>query len=150
MIARAAGIGESSGPGGEPGDLRGAGDATFPERRPFSEHERRREADHCRRRRTGTLGRGIVGTLRSRGHRVRVLSRRSQEYRVDLTTGEGLDRALEGCDVVVDASNSTSPKGAAQTLVEGSRRLLAAEEAAGVRHHVCVSVVGCERVPFGY
>ncbi|MFE2018040.1 SDR family oxidoreductase [Streptomyces sp. NPDC059499] len=99
---------------------------------------------------TGTLGRGVVDTLRSRGHQVRVLSRRSREYRVDLTTGEGLDRALEGCDVVVDASNSTSSKGAARTLVEGSRRLLAAEEAAGVRHHVCVSIVGCERVPFGY
>ncbi|WP_329208891.1 NAD(P)H-binding protein [Streptomyces sp. NBC_00683] len=99
---------------------------------------------------TGTLGRGVAGTLRSRGHQVRVLSRRSREYRVDLTTGEGLDRALAGCDVVVDASNSTSPKGAARTLVDGSRRLLAAEEAAGVRHHVCVSIVGCERVPFGY
>lgn len=99
---------------------------------------------------TGTLGRGVTGTLRSRGHRVRVLSRRSQEYRVDLTTGEGLDKALAGCDVVVDASNSTSAKGAARTLVEGSRLLLAAEEAAGVRHHVCVSIVGCDRVPFGY
>ncbi|MFD9500960.1 SDR family oxidoreductase [Streptomyces sp. NPDC060035] len=99
---------------------------------------------------TGTLGRGVAGSLRSRGHLVRVLSRRSQEYRVDLTTGEGLGRALAGCDVVVDASNSTSPRSAAQTLVEGSRRLLAAEEAAGVRHHVCVSIVGCERVPFGY
>ncbi|MET7368392.1 NAD(P)H-binding protein [Streptomyces sp. NPDC005566] len=99
---------------------------------------------------TGTLGRGVAGTLRSRGHQVRVLSRRSQEYPVDLTTGEGLDGAPAGCDVVVDASNSTSSKGAARTLVEGSRRLLAAEEAAGVRHHVCVSIVGCERVPFGY
>ncbi|MFE6039643.1 SDR family oxidoreductase [Streptomyces sp. NPDC056452] len=99
---------------------------------------------------TGTLGRGVADALRSRGHQVRVLSRRSQEYRVDLTTGEGLDRALAGCDVVVDASNSTSSKGAARTLVDGSRRLLAAEEAAGVRHHVCVSIVGCERVPIGY
>lgn len=79
-----------------------------------------------------------------------MLSRGAPEYRVDLTTGEGLDRALSGCDVVVDASNNPSAKGAAQTLVEGSRRLLAAEDAAGVRHHICVSVIGCDRVPIGY
>lgn len=99
---------------------------------------------------TGTLGRGVAGVLRTRGHQVRILSRHSAEHRVDLTTGKGLDAALAGCDVVVDASNSASPTGAAQTLVEGSRRLLAAEENAGVGHHVCVSIVGCERVPIGY
>jgi uncharacterized protein YbjT (DUF2867 family) len=68
---------------------------------------------------------------------------------VDLATGEGLPRALEGCDVVVDASNDAS-RSAARTLVEGSRRLLAAEAAAGVAHHVGVSIVGCERFPSGY
>ncbi|NUL07136.1 NAD(P)H-binding protein [Streptomyces lunaelactis] len=100
---------------------------------------------------TGTLGRQVADELRSRGHEVRVLSRRSPEYRVDLTTGDGLDEALVGCDVVVDASNNqTSTKDAARTLVEGSRRLLAAEDAAGVRHHVCVSIVGCDQVPMGY
>ncbi len=99
---------------------------------------------------TGTLGRHVAAELRSRGHQVRVLSRSAPEYRVDLTTGEGLGRALNGCDVVVDASNNPSAKGASQTLVEGSRRLLAAEDAAGVRHHVCVSVIGCDRVPIGY
>ncbi|NBM17550.1 SDR family oxidoreductase [Streptomyces sp. GC420] len=99
---------------------------------------------------TGTLGRHITEELRSRGHRVRVLSRRSPEHRVDLTTGEGLADALEGCDVVVDAVNNPSAKGAARTLVEGSRRLLAAEEAAGVAHHVCVSIVGCDAAPTGY
>jgi uncharacterized protein YbjT (DUF2867 family) len=98
---------------------------------------------------TGTLGRPTVTELRSRGHEVRVLSRRSPEHPVDLTTGAGLAEALEGCDVVVDASNDSS-KHAAQILVEGSRRLLAAEEAAGVGHHVCVSIVGCENVPMGY
>jgi uncharacterized protein YbjT (DUF2867 family) len=99
---------------------------------------------------TGTLGRHVVAELRSRGHEVRVLSRSAPEYRVDLTTGEGLDRALTGCDAVVDASNNPSAKGASQTLAEGCRRLLAAEDAAGVRHHVCVSVIGCDRVPIGY
>jgi uncharacterized protein YbjT (DUF2867 family) len=95
----------------------------------------------------GTLGRHVTAELAGRGHEVRVLSR-SGEFRVDLTTGEGLPAALEGCAVVVDASNAT--KGAAQVLVDGSRRLLAAEAAAGVTHHVCISIVGCDLVPMGY
>jgi uncharacterized protein YbjT (DUF2867 family) len=98
---------------------------------------------------TGTLGRGVAEELRSRGHEVRVLSRRSGRFRVDLATGAGLGPALDGCDVVVDASNDSS-RHAAQTMVEGSRRLLAAEQAAGVGHHVAVSIVGCEQVPMGY
>ncbi|HEY2669459.1 MAG TPA: NAD(P)H-binding protein [Rugosimonospora sp.] len=97
----------------------------------------------------GTLGRHAVEELRTRGHEVRVLSRTSEQYRVDLTTGEGLDAALAGCDVVVDASNN-SGRAAARVLVEGSRRLLAAGHAAGVGHHVCVSIVGCDRMPIGY
>ncbi|GAA4151931.1 NAD(P)H-binding protein [Phytohabitans flavus] len=97
---------------------------------------------------TGTLGRHVVDELRSRGHEVRVLSRKSPDHPVDLTTGEGLEAALTGCAVVVDATNSN--KNAAAVLVEGSRRLLAAEAAAGVAHHVCVSIVGCDRVPLSY
>ncbi|MFE9566978.1 SDR family oxidoreductase [Streptomyces sp. NPDC006692] len=99
---------------------------------------------------TGTLGRHVVAQLRERGHKVRVLSRSSAEYRVDLRTGAGLEEALAGCDVVVDAANSTSPRTMRATLVDGTRRLLAAERAAGVDHHVCVSIVGCDRVPLPY
>lgn len=100
---------------------------------------------------TGTLGRHVAGELRSRGHEARILGRSAPEpeHRVDLTTGGGLDTALKGCDVVVDASNNSS-KWAAEVLVQGSRRLLAAEEVAGVGHHVGVSIVGCEAVPFSY
>ncbi len=98
---------------------------------------------------TGTLGRQTAEELRARGHEVRVLSRGAPEYRVDLTTGAGLEEALDGCEVVVDASNNSS-KNASATLVEGTRRLLAAGAAAGVGHHVCVSRVGCELVPMGY
>jgi uncharacterized protein YbjT (DUF2867 family) len=97
----------------------------------------------------GTLGGHVTAELARRGHEVRVLSR-SGEYRVDLSTGEGLADALTGCDAVVDASNASSPKRAQQVLVEGSRRLLAAEAAAGVAHHVCISIVGCDQVPMGY
>ncbi|NIK75369.1 uncharacterized protein YbjT (DUF2867 family) [Paenibacillus castaneae] len=98
---------------------------------------------------TGMLGRRVVDELRSRGHEVRVLSRSAPEYQIDLTTGEGLVSALGGCDTVVDASNNATSK-AADILVNGSRRLLAAEKTAGVGHHICVSIVGCERVPIGY
>ncbi len=98
---------------------------------------------------TGTLGRHVAADLAERGHEVRVLSR-SSDYPVDLTTGEGLQKALDGCAAVVDASNASSPKRAKPVLVEGSRRLLAAEQHAGVSHHVCVSIVGCDRVPMGY
>ena len=78
-----------------------------------------------------------------------MLSRSAPEYRVDLATGEGLEPALRGCDVVVDASNNAGRKAAA-VLVDGTRRLLAAEQAAGVGHHVCVSIVGCDQLPMGY
>jgi uncharacterized protein YbjT (DUF2867 family) len=98
---------------------------------------------------TGTLGRQVAAELVLRGHDVRILSRTSPEYRVDLTTGTGLDDALAGCEVVVDASNNSS-RAAAATLVAGTGRLLVAGRAAGVGHHVCVSVVGCELVPTGY
>lgn len=98
---------------------------------------------------TGTLGRHLTAELSSRGHEVRVLSRSAPEYRVDLATGEGLEPALGGCDVVVDASNSAGRKAAA-LLVDGTRRLLAVEQAAGVSHHVCMSIVGCDQLPMGY
>jgi len=98
---------------------------------------------------TGTLGRQVAAELEARGHKVRVLSRHAPEYRVDLATGDGLAPALAGCDAVVDASNSSSRKPAG-ILVDGSRRLLEAEAAAGVKHHVCVSMVGCDQVPMSY
>jgi uncharacterized protein YbjT (DUF2867 family) len=100
---------------------------------------------------TGTVGREVVTELSRRGHDVRVLSRRSPAHPVDLTTGEGLAAALDGVDVVVDAGNAGPRRKAAEALlVEGTRRLLVAERAAGVRHHVGISIVGIDRVPAGY
>ena len=99
---------------------------------------------------TGTLGGNVVAELSRRGHEIRVLSRASTDFPVDLVSGDGLAAALDGCVAVIDASNATSPKRARQVLVEGSRKLLAAEQAAGVGHHVGVSIVGCDRVPIGY
>ncbi len=96
----------------------------------------------------GTLGRHITAALAERGHDVRVLSRSSATFPVDLSTGAGLTAALAGCSAVVDASNSQ--RRSRQVLVDGSRRLLAAEQRAGVGHHVCISIVGCDEVPVGY
>lgn len=105
---------------------------------------------------TGTLGRLVVRELAGRGDEVLVLSRSpggslpdgASHRAVDLESGEGLGKALAGVECVVEAANSR--KRAQQVLVEGTERLLAAEAAAGVRHHVAVSIVGCDRVPLAY
>ena len=97
---------------------------------------------------TGTLGRQVSAELTRRGHEVRVLSRSSPEFPVDLASGRGLESALAGCGAVVDASNAQ--RQARQVMVDGSARLLAAAQRAGVGHHVCISIVGCDRVPMGY
>ncbi|MBO0832346.1 MAG: NAD(P)H-binding protein [Actinobacteria bacterium] len=96
----------------------------------------------------GTVGKHITAQLADSGHEVRVLSRHSREFPVDLTSGQGLASALAGCDVVVDSSHSQ--RQARQVLVEGTARLLAAEQQAGVGHHVAISIVGCDEVPYGY
>jgi uncharacterized protein YbjT (DUF2867 family) len=108
---------------------------------------------------TGTVGREVVARLTQQGHAVRVLTRHAgaalpggaTHQRVDLTSGAGLAAALAGVDVVVDAANAgPARKPAEAVLLAGTRRLLAAEAAAGVAHHVGVSVVGIDRVPYGY
>ncbi|MET8982377.1 NAD(P)H-binding protein [Streptomyces sp. NPDC004539] len=95
---------------------------------------------------TGTLGRPVVERLRADGHEVRVLSRRGPEHPVDLSVGgPALDTALAGVDTVVHCASS--PRGgdekAARVLIEAVRR-------AGVGHLVFISIVGVDRVPFGY
>jgi uncharacterized protein YbjT (DUF2867 family) len=104
---------------------------------------------------TGTLGSLVVAELLGRGERVAVLSRNparvpagAEHRRVDLTTGEGLDRALDGVRAVVDAANSQ--RGAKETLVEGTRRLTEAGARAGVANQVTISIVGIDRVPMSY
>ncbi len=99
---------------------------------------------------TGTLGTPLVAELTERGHDVRVLSRRSAKFPVDLTTGEGLSAALSAVEVVVNASNGPSSGKAGAVLVEGSRRLIEAAAAAGVTHCVTASIVGIHEVPLAY
>jgi uncharacterized protein YbjT (DUF2867 family) len=94
---------------------------------------------------TGTLGQPTVEVLRSRGHEVLELSRRSRSHPVELTTGAGLD-SVHDVDVVINASNAPPGRSAGSVLVDGTRRLLQATAA----HHVCVSIVGIDDVPMGY
>lgn len=98
---------------------------------------------------TGTVGRRIVTALQAAGTDVRVLSRRSTPYSVDLTTGAGLDAALRGCRVVVDAGNG-SPRHPRPVLVDGTSRVLHAAREVGIDHLVTVSIVGIDQVPTRY
>ena len=68
---------------------------------------------------------------------------------VNTITGEGLDKALSGAEIVVDVANSPSfeDRAVLKFFETSGRNLLAAEAAAGVRHHVALSVVGVDRLP---
>jgi uncharacterized protein YbjT (DUF2867 family) len=94
---------------------------------------------------TGTLGRLVVARLREQGEPLRVLSRHPQDGREfvtgDLATGEGVDAAVEGADVIVHcAGTQKGDEVKAQTLVRAAAR-------AGAPHLVYISVVGADRVP---
>lgn len=95
---------------------------------------------------TGLIGTKLVANLRERGHDALAASPNTG---VNTITREGLAKALDGADVVVDVANA--PVWEDQAVLEffetSSRNLLAAEAAAGVRHHVALSIVGTERLP---
>jgi len=94
---------------------------------------------------TGFIGARLVSILRNKGHEVLATSPASG---VDTITGEGLDAALAGAQVVVDVANAPTFDDASVAFFETSgTHLLAAEARAGVRHHVALSIVGTDRVP---
>jgi len=95
---------------------------------------------------TGRIGSQVVSTLRSHGHDVVAASPRTG---VDALSGGGLPEALAGAAVVVDVSNAPSFADAAvmEFFTTSTGHLLREGAAAGVRHHVALSVVGCDRVP---
>ena len=95
---------------------------------------------------TGLIGSKTVAILRQGGHEVVAASPKSG---INTITGEGLDEALAGAQVVVDLANSPSfeDKAVLEFFQTSGRNLLAAEAAAGVRHHVALSIVGTDRAP---
>jgi uncharacterized protein YbjT (DUF2867 family) len=98
---------------------------------------------------TGVVGRHAVENLQKAGHETVVLARSNG---VNVASGEGLLEALEGAAVVVDCSNFSTIKASESERFFGAvtRNLLTSGQAAGVRHFVAVSIVGIDRVDFGY
>jgi uncharacterized protein YbjT (DUF2867 family) len=94
---------------------------------------------------TGHIGALTAAALERDGHDVVRISR---SLGVDLLTGDGLDRALAGVEAVVDATNAaaTDPDEVVAYFGTTTRNLLAAEQRAGVRQHVLLSIVGLHRV----
>lgn len=98
---------------------------------------------------TGVAGRYAVETLREQGHEAVVMARSEG---VDLLTGEGLAAALAGTDAVIDTTNvATSRTGPATRFFEAvARNLTSAAAQAGAGHVVVLSIIGIDRVPYGY
>jgi uncharacterized protein YbjT (DUF2867 family) len=95
---------------------------------------------------TGLIGSKTVAILRQAGHEVVAAS---PKRGVNTITGDGLKQAMAGAQVVIDLSNAPSfdPKAVLEFFETSGRNLLAAEAAAGIRHHVTLSIVGTDRVP---
>jgi uncharacterized protein YbjT (DUF2867 family) len=95
---------------------------------------------------TGLIGSKLVANLGELGHE---LLAAAPNTGVNTITGEGLAEAVEGASVVIDVSNSPSFENQAvlEFFETSTRNLLAAEAAAGVGHHVAVSIVGTDRMP---
>jgi len=94
---------------------------------------------------TGLIGTKVVKNLRDKGHEVVAAS---PSKGINSVTGEGLAAALVGAKVVVDVANAPSweDKAVLEFFETSGRNLLAAEAAAGVGHHVALSVVGTDRL----
>src|SRR3712207_3268633 len=93
---------------------------------------------------TGLIGSKTVAILRQGGHEVVAASPQSG---INSITGEGLKEAMAGAQVVVDLANSPSfeDKAVLDFFETSGRNLLAAEAAAGVGHHIALSIVGTDR-----
>jgi uncharacterized protein YbjT (DUF2867 family) len=98
---------------------------------------------------TGLIGSKTVAILRQRSREVVAASPNTG---VNTITGEGLKQAMAGTQVVIDLANSPSfeDKAVLEFFETSGRNLIAAEAAAGVRHHVALSIVGTDRSDNGY
>ncbi len=104
---------------------------------------------------SGTLGTALQPRLRDASHEVRAASRspptdaNADWVELDLADGTGVEAAVERVDVVIHAASA--PQGDTEAVdVEGTRRLLAAAEDAGVSNFLYVSIVGIDDIPFSY
>lgn len=107
---------------------------------------------------TGVLGTSLLAHPSARANRLRGMSHRAvaatasassvQWVRADLATGDGLDAALDGIEVIIHAA--TDSRDGWRVDVEGTDRLTDAAQRANVKHLVYVSIVGIDRIPFAY
>ena len=95
---------------------------------------------------TGRIGSNVVRRLAAQGHEAVAAS---PDTGVDTITGAGVAEAMRGADVVVDVSNAPvwEDDAVRDFFTTSTSNLLAAESAAGVKHHLAVSIVGAERLP---
>lgn len=95
---------------------------------------------------SGLIGSNVIPLLRAAGHEVLAASPATG---VNALTGEGLAEALSGARVVIDLTNSPSfePQAVLDFFRTAGRNLAMAERAAGVGHHVALSIVGTDRTP---
>ena len=98
---------------------------------------------------TGLIGSKVVARLKQKGHDALAAAPNTG---VNTITGDGLKDAMAGAQVVVDLANSPSfeDKAVLEFFETSERNLLPAEAAAGVRHHVALSIVGIDRSDNGY
>ena len=98
---------------------------------------------------TGLIGSKVIETLKQKGHEAIAAAPNTG---VNTITGMGLKEAMAGAQVVIDLANSPSfeDKAVLEFFQTSGRNLLAAEAAAGVRHHVALSIVGTDRTDNGY
>jgi uncharacterized protein YbjT (DUF2867 family) len=98
---------------------------------------------------TGVTGRHVTESVRAAGHTAVVLARSAG---VDLTDGAGLAGALRGVSAVIDVTNITTTRRAPAVAFFGAvtRNLLEAERQAGAGHHVALSIIGVDRIAYGY
>jgi uncharacterized protein YbjT (DUF2867 family) len=114
---------------------------------------------------TGALGSLVVPLLVSKGHEVRVLSRRENPpvppgvaaVRGDLTTGEGVEQALQGVDAIVHCASGTgtvrgiiSYKVAKRTDVDATQAMLELAKRSGSPYVLFISIVGVDKIPLPY
>jgi len=102
---------------------------------------------------TGTLGKQVVGAATEAGHHVRALSRKSHVgytgvhwHHGDLLTGEGIETAVDGIDVVVHCAT----QGSRDKDLKSAHTLISAARRAGVANIVYISIVGIDRIPLPY
>ncbi|WP_147915829.1 SDR family oxidoreductase [Ruania zhangjianzhongii] len=107
---------------------------------------------------TGMLGRAVIARLVAAGTPVRALSRGQQQPSAavswltgDVTTGAGIARAVDGVGAIIHLASAPYRRGYTREVeVHGTRRLLEEAAAANVAHLLYTSIIGCDRIPWGY